>query len=94
MNAYYATGFISALVLWVWPVYFFKNLEASAVVVAFFATLLFLAAGRMTSALHIRFIAPMAPPRGPGWAIALACATIVAIGLLTRLGYYLSMSAA
>ena len=62
MNAYYATGFISALVLWVWPVYFFKNLEASAVVVAFFATLLFLAAGRMISALHIRFIAPMVPP--------------------------------
>ena len=55
---------------------------------------LFLAAGKMTSDFHIRFIAPIAPPRGPGWAIALACATIVAIGLLTRLGYYLSRSAA
>ena len=89
MNPYYATGFMSALFFWVWPAFLFKNLDAHWITVAFFSALLFLGAGRAVSELHIRFIAPREPPRGPASTIALACVTIVALGLLTRLAYYL-----
>jgi hypothetical protein len=89
MNPYYATGFMTALALWVWPVFLFRVSDAHWAVVAFFSLLLFIGAGRAASELHIRFIAPKAPPRGPGPLIGLTCAAIVAFGLLTRAGYYL-----
>jgi hypothetical protein len=93
MNPYYATGFFSALVFWVWPVYYFKNLDANAVTVAFFAALLFIGAGRAASEFHIRVLAPKAPPRGPASGIAMTCALIVGLGLLTRVAYHFYLGA-
>ena len=94
MNPYYATGFLTALVFWVWPALLYKNLDAHPVTVAFFVALLFLGAGRAVSELHVRYIAPKAPPRGPLALIVAACAAIVALGLLTRVARYLYLSVA
>jgi hypothetical protein len=93
MNPYYATGFMSALMFWVWPAFLFKNLDVHWVTVAFFTALLFFGVGRAASEFHIRFIAPREPPRGPATEIAVMCVAIVALGLLTRAGYYLYANA-
>ncbi len=94
MNPYYATGFLTSLVFWVWPAFLYKILDVHWLTVAFFTALLFLGAGRAASEFHIRFIAPKAPPRGPTAGIVATCAVIVALGLLTRVGYYLYLNAA
>ena len=88
MNPYYATGFLSALVFWVWPAFLFRNLDAHWLTVAAFAALLFIGAGRAVSEFHIRYIAPKLPPRGRPSSIGVACFAIVAFGLLTRLVYH------
>ena len=93
MNPYYATGFLTALVFWVWPAFLYKALDAHWVTVGFFTALLFVGAGRAASEFHIRVIAPRAPPHGPTVAIAATCAVIIALGLLTRVGYYVYMNA-
>ncbi len=93
MNPYYATGFMSALVFWVWPTFLYKILEADWVTVGFFSALLFLGVGRAATEFHVRFIAPKAPPRGPIAGIIATCAVIVVLGLLTRVGYYLYVNA-
>ena len=58
MNPYYATGFLSALVFWVWPAFLYRNLDAHWLTVAAFAALIFIGAGRAVSEFHIRYIAP------------------------------------
>ena len=60
---------------------------------ALFSTLLFIGVGSAASEFHIRFMAPKEPPRGPASAIAVTCAAIVALGLLTRAGHYLYANA-
>ncbi len=61
--------------------------------VGLFSALLFFGAGRAASEFHIRFIAPKDPPREPNSGIVATCAGIVALGLLTRVGYYLYVNA-
>ena len=90
MNPYYATGFMTALVCWVWPAFLYKALDVHWATVAFFVALLFFGAGRAASEFHIRYVAPREPPRGPMSGIVAVCAAIVALGLLTRVGYYLA----
>ena len=92
MNPYYAAGFLSALVFWVWPVFLYKTLDVHWITVAVFGALLFLGAGRAASEIHIRYIAPKEPPRGPMWAIATACGVIFVLGLLTRVGHHLYLN--
>ena len=87
MNPYYATGFISALYLWVWPAFLYRNLDAHWLTVAFFTALIFFGAGRAASDLHIRFIAPKHPPRGRLSSIFVMCLAIAALGGLTRIAY-------
>jgi len=87
MNPYYATGFISALYFWVWPVFLYRNLDAHWLTVAFFSALIFFGAGKAASEFHIRFIAPKHPPRGHLSSIVVMCVAIVAVAWLTRTGY-------
>jgi hypothetical protein len=87
MNPYYATGFLSALYFWVWPAFLYRNLDAHWLTVAFFFALIFFGAGRAASDLHIRFIAPKHPPRGPLSAIVVMCFAVLAFGWLTRIAY-------
>jgi len=87
MNPYYATGFLSALVFWVWPVLLYRNLEAHWLTVACFTALLFFGCGRAASELHFRIIAPRHPPKGHPFGIGVLCAVIVLLGLLTRVAY-------
>jgi len=87
MNPYYATGFLSALVFWVWPVFLYRTLDAHWATAVLFAALLFVGAGRLASEVHLRFIAPRKPPRGSLPAIVAACVAIVAIAALTRVAY-------
>jgi len=93
VNPYYATGFLSALVFWVWPTFLYKTLDAHWAAAVFFAALLFFGVGKMASEFHTHFIAPRAPPRGPVVGIVALCAVIVALGLLTRIGHYLYVNA-
>lgn len=93
MNPYYATGFLTALFFWVWPVFLFKNLDVHWAVAGLFSALLFLGAGRIASDFHIRFIAPRDPPRGRPSNIGVACFAIAAAGLLTRVVHHLYVGA-
>jgi hypothetical protein len=92
MNPYYATGFVSALFFWVWPVFLYHSLDAHWLTVAFFSAFVFFGAGRAASEFHVRFIAPKHPPRGNPISIAAVCAAIVLLGLLTRIGYGLYLA--
>ncbi len=94
MNPYYATGFLSAMVFWVWPAFLYKAMDVHWLVVVIVSALLFLGVGRVASDLHVRFIAPMAPPRGPTAAIVAMCGLIVALGLLTRVVHYFVLKSA
>lgn len=87
VNPYYATGFMTALIFWVWPVYLFRNLDAHLATVAIFSALLFLGAGKAASEFHIRVLAPKHPPRGRPSSMVIACFVIVVIGALTRAAY-------
>ena len=87
MNPYYATGFLSALVFWVWPVFLYRSLEAHWSTVILLTALLFVGAGRLASEIHIRFIAPRNPPKGSVTLIGAACFAIVAAAALTRFAY-------
>lgn len=87
-NPYYAMGFLSALFFWVWPAFLYKTLDAHWMTVIFFSALLFLGAGRAATEIHLLYIAPKSPPRGRTSSIAVACLSIVALGLLTRVGYH------
>lgn len=93
MNPYYATGFLSAMVFWVWPAFLYKAVDVHWTVVVIVAVLLFLGVGRAASELHVRFIAPMAPPRGPTAAIVAMCGLIVALAFLTRVAHYFYVNA-
>jgi hypothetical protein len=87
VNPYYATGFLSALFFWVWPVFLYRSLDAHWLAVAFFSAFIFFGAGRAASEFHIRFIAPKHPPRGHPLSIGVVCVAIVALALLTRVVY-------
>jgi hypothetical protein len=87
MNPYYATGFVSALIFWIWPVFLYRNLDAHWLTVACFSALIFLGFGRAASEIHIRFIAPKHPPRGHPFMIAVVCVAIALLALLTRVAY-------
>jgi hypothetical protein len=87
LNPYYATGFLSALVFWVWPAFLYRSLEVHWSVVIVMTAAIFIGLGRAASELHVRFIAPRQPPRGPIAMIVATCAVIVAIAGLTRLAY-------
>jgi hypothetical protein len=93
MNPYYATGFLSALFFWVWPVFLYRNLEAHWLTVVFFVALLFFGAGKAASEFHIRVIAPKHPPRGRTSSIVAVCLAIVGVGLLTRVAYHVYVGA-
>lgn len=87
MNPYYATGFLSALVFWVWPVFLYRTLDAHWLTVVLFTAAIFVGAGRLASEIHIRFIAPRNPPKGSLPVIGAACFAIVAVAALTRFVY-------
>ena len=87
MNPYYATGFLSALVFWVWPAFLYRSLDAHWLTVLVFTAVLFAGAGRLASAAHVRFIAPRNPPKGSLPLIGAACLAIVAAAALTRFAY-------
>jgi hypothetical protein len=93
MNPYYATGFMTALICWVWPAFLFKNLDAHWLTVVVISAMLFLGAGRLASEFHISVIAPRKPPRGPAAGIAAVCAAVFVLGVLTRVGYYFATAA-
>ena len=87
MNPYYATGFLSALVFWVWPVFLYRTLDAHWLTVILFTAILFVGLGRLASEIHIRFIAPRNPPKGSLSLIGATCFAIVAAAALTRVAY-------
>jgi hypothetical protein len=93
MNPYYATGFMTALICWVWPAFLFKNLDAHWLTVVAVSAMLFLGAGRLASEFHIAVIAPKKPPRGPAAGIAAVCVAVFALGVLTRVGYHFATTA-
>jgi hypothetical protein len=41
MNPYYATGFITALYFWIWPVFIYNTLEAHRLLAAVMAVAIF-----------------------------------------------------
>jgi hypothetical protein len=84
MNPYYAAGFMSALVFWVWPAYLYKTFAAPLPLLALACALSFLGAGRAATELHIRSIAPRNPPKGDTLHIVLLCAAVFATGYITR----------
>jgi hypothetical protein len=88
MNPYYATGFMTALICWVWPAFLFKNLDAHWLTVVAVSGILFLGAGKLASEFHISVIAPKKPPRGPATGIAAVCAAVFVLGVLTRIAYH------
>ncbi len=87
MNPYFATGFLSALIFWVWPAFLYRTLDAHLVVIFAVSAALFVGLGRFASEIHVRYIAPRHPPKGSVWLIGAACAAIFAIGALTRFVY-------
>jgi hypothetical protein len=87
MNPYYATGFVSTLIFWIWPVFLYRSLDAHWLTVGCFFALIFLGFGRAASEIHIRYIAPKHPPRGHPFNIGALCAAIVLLALLTRVAY-------
>ena len=83
VNPYYATGFMTALIFWVWPVYLFKSLDVHPATVAVFAALLFLGAGTAAPEFQIRVIAPKHPSRGRPSSMVFACLVIFVVGAST-----------
>lgn len=87
MNPYYATGFLSALIFWVWPAFLFRQLDAPWETVLLFSVAIFLGFGKLATEFHLRFIAPKNPPRGSNSSIGIACFAIAAVAALTRFAY-------
>jgi hypothetical protein len=84
MNPYYAAGFLSALVTWVWPAFLYRSLDVHWLAVLAFTALIWLGGGRVATEVHIRFIAPRNPPKGSPLLIAGMCVGILGFAFLTR----------
>ena len=87
MNPYYATGFLTALYFWIWPVFLYQTLAVPALVAAAFAALIVVGLGRGATEIHARLIAGQPGEIGRRVGMVAVCALIVLIGYLTRLGY-------
>ena len=87
MNPYYATGFLTALYFWIWPVFLYQTLAAPALVAAAFAALIVLGAGRGATEIDARKIASQPTLTGRRVGMVALCAVIVLVGYITRLIY-------
>jgi hypothetical protein len=86
MNPYYATGFITALFFWVWPVFIYKTVEAHWLLAGVMAVALFAGLGLVATRYHLHIVAKRdaAAQKGP---ILTLCAVIVAAGFLSRVAH-------
>ena len=51
MNPYYASGFLSALVFWVWPAFLFQHFDVHWLTVLAVSAILFLGIGKLAAAV-------------------------------------------
>ena len=94
MNPYYAAGFLSALVFWVWPAFLFSNFDVHWLTVLAVSAILFLGIGKLATEYHLDHIAPKEPPRGPKSHMVVLCMVVFAMGLVTRVLHYFAVSGA
>ena len=86
MNPYYATGFITALFFWVWPVFIYKTLEAHWLLAGVMAAAIFAGLGFAATQYHSRVLGKKEATAQKGQMLTL-CAAIVAVGFLTRIAH-------
>jgi hypothetical protein len=86
VNPYYATGFITALFFWVWPVFIYKTLEAHWLLAAVMAAAIFGGLGLAATQYHARVAAKKDAAAQKGTILTL-CGAIVAVGFLTRVAH-------
>jgi hypothetical protein len=86
MNPYYATGFITALFFWVWPVFIYKTLEAHWLLAGVMAAAIFAGLGLAATQYHVHVAAKKDAAAQKRQMLTL-CAAIVAAGLLTRIAH-------